>query len=89
MTKGTSATAAKNRYAKKNYDRLAVQVVKGKKELYKELAERQGLALSTLIEDTLDAQCCRYMDLKEKIVALQGAEHRQRKQLIEKIAKKP
>lgn len=45
---GKTSAAVKNRYNKKNYDLLHINVRKGEKERYKKIAEEMGLSLSQL-----------------------------------------
>ena len=51
---GKSSTAAKNRYNAKVYDRISVVVAKGKKKLYNDYAESQGLSLNALINKLIE-----------------------------------
>lgn len=44
-----------NQYNRENYDRYSVMFPKGKKEVYKELAEARGRTLNGLINALLDA----------------------------------
>ena len=41
-------------YNKKNYDRIALLVNKGKKDIYKKQAESEGLSLNKWITQLLD-----------------------------------
>lgn len=49
-----------NQYNRDNYDRYSVMFPKGKKEVYKELAERRGHTLNGLINALLDAELKKY-----------------------------
>ncbi len=63
--KGTKLTAeaeANNaraiaRWKKENVDNLSIGVRKGKREAYRELAQRRGTSLSELVQRFLDAEC--------------------------------
>ena len=43
-----------NEYQKEKYDRITVLVDKGKKDLYKEAAEKEGLSLSAFVMKCVD-----------------------------------
>ena len=43
------------KYNKENYDRIELRVMKGKKELVKAAAEKQGKSLNEFINDAIDA----------------------------------
>ena len=45
-----------NEFNRDNYDRYSVMFPKGKKEVYKELAEARGRTLNGLINALLDAE---------------------------------
>jgi uncharacterized protein YjaZ len=47
---GKTSSESKNKYAKKAYDDIRLQVKKGKKDLVKEYAEKQGLSLQGFIK---------------------------------------
>lgn len=48
---------ATRKYNKNNYDRLELVVPKGKKELLKEHATKQGKSINQFIIDCINAQC--------------------------------
>lgn len=52
--KGNSQTRAKNKYNAKAYDRVALQVKKGKKEKIKAHAENKGESLNGFINRAID-----------------------------------
>ncbi len=54
MAEGTSSTRAKNKYNAKSYDRIALQVKKGKKEEYRKQAEAKGYSLNGYINMLLE-----------------------------------
>lgn len=45
---------ATHKYIKNNYDRAEIQMPKGKKELVKAYAEKQGLSLNAYINKLID-----------------------------------
>lgn len=47
---------ATQKYQKENYDQLAIRIPKGRREEYKELAEKEEKSLAQLIVDCLDAE---------------------------------
>lgn len=51
---GTSATAAKNRYNKKNYDHYLLTMKKNDKDRYRTIAESKGLSLNAFIIQAID-----------------------------------
>ena len=53
-TSGTSQTKAKNKYNAKAYDRIALQVKKGQKEILKAHAESKGESLNGFINRAID-----------------------------------
>ena len=53
---GTSQTKAKNKYNAKAYDRVNLTVLKGKKSIINEIAEKQGLSLNGYIKAAIQAQ---------------------------------
>jgi hypothetical protein len=46
---GTSATRAKNKWNKENYDQFLLTMPKGKKERYKKIANEYDMSLSAFI----------------------------------------
>lgn len=56
---GTARTRANNKYAAKAYDRIALQVKKGKKEVIVEHAQAQGKSLNGFINEAIDNQIAR------------------------------
>lgn len=52
--KGNSATRAKNRYNAKNYDDLRIVVPKGKKQLIKDFADKQGKSINGFVNEAID-----------------------------------
>lgn len=53
-SQGTAQTRAKNKYNAKAYDRIALQVKKGRKEILKAHAEQQGESLNGFINRAID-----------------------------------
>ena len=53
-TQGTAQTRAKNKYNAKAYDRIALQVKKGRKDIVKTHAESQGESLNGFINRAID-----------------------------------
>lgn len=49
-----SQRAATARYNKKTYDRIEIFVRKGKKQVIKELAQKQGKSTNKFINDAID-----------------------------------
>lgn len=49
-----TSTDAKRRYNEKAYDRIALTVPKGKKEVYRERAAEQGMSLNSYINKLLE-----------------------------------
>ena len=52
--KGTARTRASNKYNAKAYDRIAVQVKKGRREELKTIADGQGLSLNAFVLSAID-----------------------------------
>ncbi len=52
--KGTSQTRAKNKYNAKAYDRIALQVKKGRKDTIKAHAEQNGESLNGFVNRAID-----------------------------------
>lgn len=53
-TSGKASTRAKNKYNAANYDRIALQVKKGKREELKAHAEKQGESLNAFINRAIN-----------------------------------
>ena len=51
---GKTSTASKNKYNAKAYDRIALQVKKGQREIIREHAEAQGLSLNGYINKLIE-----------------------------------
>jgi predicted HicB family RNase H-like nuclease len=51
---GKASTKAKNKYNAENYERISLSVPKGKKEEYKEQAEKAGKSLNQYIIDCIE-----------------------------------
>lgn len=51
---GKTSAAVKNRYNEKAYDRIALVVPKGKKEILVEYATSKGLSLNAFINNAID-----------------------------------
>ena len=51
---GKSSTRAKNKYNAKAYDRIALQVKKGKRELIREYANSKGESVNGFINRAID-----------------------------------
>lgn len=49
-----TSTAAKRKYNEKAYDRIALTVKKGLKEVYQKRAEEQGMSLNSYINKLLE-----------------------------------
>lgn len=54
--KGSAQTRAKNKYAKKTYDDLRIQVKKGGKAFIREYAEQHGKSINGLVNELLEAE---------------------------------
>lgn len=53
-SKGNSQTRAKNKYNAKTYDRIALQVKKGRKEIIRAHAESRGESLNGFVNRAID-----------------------------------
>ncbi|MEE1060993.1 MAG: hypothetical protein UH080_04090 [Ruminococcus sp.] len=53
-TQGTAQTRAKNKYNAKTYDRIALQVKKGRRDILKAHADKQGESLNGFINRAID-----------------------------------
>lgn len=53
-SQGTAQTRAKNKYNAKAYDRVALQVKKGRKDIIKQHAEQHGESLNGFINRAID-----------------------------------
>ena len=53
-SQGTAQTRAKNKYNAKAYDRIALQVKKGRKDILKAHAEQHGESLNGFINKAID-----------------------------------
>lgn len=53
---GKTSAAVKNRYNNKAYDRIAVVVAKGRKNIIQAAAERAGLSLNAYIVKAIERQ---------------------------------
>lgn len=62
--KGNSQTRAKNKYNAKAYDRIALQVRKGRKDVIKAHAESRGESLNGFVNRAIDETMQR--DIKEQ-----------------------
>lgn len=51
---GKASAASKNKYNEKAYDRIALVVPKGMKEVYRQKAEVKGLSLNAYINQLLE-----------------------------------
>lgn len=51
---GSSATKAKNKYNQKTYDRFILNLPKGEKERYKDIAEKEDMSLSAYIIQAIE-----------------------------------
>ena len=51
---GSSQTRAKNKYNAKAYDRIALQVKKGRREIIRAHAERHGESLNGFVNRAID-----------------------------------
>ncbi len=50
---GKTSSQSKNKYNRKAYDRISVMLPKGKKDLYKKVAQSKGLSLNGYINNLL------------------------------------
>lgn len=64
-TKGTPQTRAKNKYNAKAYDRIALQVKKGRKDIIKAHAENNGESINGFVNRAIDETMER--DKKDKL----------------------
>ena len=62
---GKTSAESVNKYIRKSYDRLSLTLPKGKKEMYRQLAELQGMSLNAYINFLLDDEL-RMSGIKEK-----------------------
>ncbi len=53
-TKGNAQTRAKNKYNAQNYERIALVVKKGKKQVIKDFAEKQGYTMNGFVNSAID-----------------------------------
>lgn len=53
-TQGTAQTRAKNKYNAKAYDRIALQVKKGRKDILKSHADNRGESLNGFINRAIE-----------------------------------
>ncbi len=53
---GKNSAESTNKYQKKAYDRIVILVPKGKKDEYKEYAEKQGESLNAFIKRAIEHQ---------------------------------
>lgn len=51
-----AAQKAVNKYISNNYDRVNLTMPKGKKEIYKQMAEAEGKSLNQFIIDRIEGQ---------------------------------
>ena len=51
---GKTSAASKNKYNEKAYDRIALVVPKGMKEVYRQKSEAKGLSLNAYINQLLE-----------------------------------
>lgn len=51
---GKKSTASKNKYNAKTYDRIALQVKKGQRDVIRQHAESQGLSLNGYINKLIE-----------------------------------
>lgn len=63
--KGSSQTRAKNKYAKKAYDDLRIQVKKGGKAIIREYTEANGKSINGLVNELLEAEIPALRELRE------------------------
>lgn len=61
-----SATKAKNKYRKENYDQISVVVPKGEKNKYKEYADYIGISLNAFIMESIESAIEEIEQTKEK-----------------------
>ncbi|MCM1330808.1 MAG: hypothetical protein NC253_15410 [Ruminococcus sp.] len=57
---GKPHTKSVNKYIKNNYDRIAVLLKKGDKEIVKKLAAARGMSVNAYIKSLLDIEINRY-----------------------------
>lgn len=53
---GKTSTAVKNRYNAKTYERIVMDVPKGTKAVYQELAKSRGKSLTQLVRELLEKE---------------------------------
>ena len=64
--KQNASTRAKRKYNEKNYDRLTMNIKKGKKEELKSIAEQQGQSLNAFVLSAIDEKIER-LDQSQKV----------------------
>lgn len=64
-SKGSSQTRAKNKYAKKAYDDLRIQVKKGGKAIIKQYTDQKGKSINGLVNELLEGEIPELKALKE------------------------
>lgn len=52
--KGSSATRAKNKYNRKNYDQYLLTLKKGEKERYQQIARSKDVSLNSFIIEAIE-----------------------------------
>lgn len=77
-----SRDKAVDKYRQEQYERIQPYVLKGKKIVYKKVADKKGVSLNKYIEDLLDADAARN-GFEEDIRRINGGElTRDRKDII-------
>ena len=64
-SKGNSQTRAKNKYAKKSYDDLRIQVKKGGKGIIKQYTDSKGKSINGLVNELLEAEIPELKDIRK------------------------
>jgi len=73
---------AVDKYRQEQYERIQPYVLKGKKSVYKQVADAKGVSLNQYIEDLLDADAVKN-EFEEEIRRINGGKlTRERKDII-------
>ena len=77
-----SRDKAVDKYRQEQYERIQPYVLKGKKAVYKKVADEKGVSLNQYVEDLLDADAVKN-GFEEEIRKINGGElTRERKDII-------
>lgn len=72
-SQGTAQTRAKNKYNAKAYDRIALQVKKGRKDIIKAHAEQRGESLNGFVNRAIDEAMERDAATADDLEAIRAA----------------